>query len=228
MQKKNIVIFGTSKIAEIIFDSLQDDKMSNLNPVAFCVDAEFYQEEEKFGLPVVKFEEVEKCYAPQEFDMLIAIGYHGMNSVRAKKCEEAIAKGYHLATYIHSNVVLPTSVSVGANSIILNDVSIGSFAQIGDNVCIYSNAVVAHHVAIKDNVWVTSGTVIGGNTTVGQNCFLGINSTIAHNIHVGVNNFIGTNAVVTKSTEDDSVYIVPDTPKYRLNTNQFMRMFKFD
>lgn len=226
--KKDIVIFGTSKIAEIIFDSLRDDKSTNLDPVAFCVDAEYYHEKEKFGLPVVKFEEVEKYYHPQNYDMVVAIGYHDMNGIRAEKCEQARRKGYHLATYVHSNVVVPASVSIGENCIILNDVSIGAFARIGNDVCIYSNAVVAHHVTVKDHVWITSGTVIGGNTIIGERCFLGINSTIAHNVEVGKYNFIGTNAVVTKSTEDDSVYIVPDTPKYRLDTARFMKVFQFD
>ena len=73
-----------------------------------------------------------------------------------------------------------------------------------------------------------SGSVIGGNTTIGNNCFLGINSTIAHNISVGINNFIGANSIITKSTEDNSVYIVPDTPKYRLETDMFMRLSGFD
>lgn len=67
-----------------------------------------------------------------------------------------------------------------------------------------------------------------GNSAIGNNCFLGINSTIGHNVSVGNNSFLGTNAIVTKNTVDDSVYIVPDTPKYRLNTSQFMKLFKFD
>lgn len=228
MHKRNIVIFGTSKIAEIVYDSLMNDMSADLNPVAFCVDAEFYCEKEKFGLPVIKFEEVERFYAPEDFSMLIAIGYHDMNRVRARKCEEAIGKGYHLSTYIHSNVVVPPSAVIGINTIILNDVSIGAFARIGNDVCIISNAVIGHHATIKDHVWITSGTVIGGNTTIGERCFLGINSTVAHNIKLGDHNFIGTNAIITRSTEAESVYIVPDTPKYKLNTDQFMRLVKFD
>lgn len=226
--KKDIVIFGTSKIAEVVFDSLQNDKAAVLNPVAFCIDAEYYQEKEKLGLPVVKFEEVEKYYSPRDYDLLVAIGYHDMNGIRAQKCEEAVRKGYQLATYVHSNVVMPSTAVIGANTIILSDVSIGSFTRIGDNVFIFPNAVVAHHVTVKDHVWITSGTVIGGNATIGERCFLGINSTIAHNTEVGRHNFIGANAVVTKNTKEDSVYIVPDTPKYRLDTTRFIKMFQFD
>ena len=45
---------------------------------------------------------------------------------------------------------------------------------------------------------------------------------------VNLNNFIGTNAVLTKNTKEDAVYIVADTPKYRFNTDQFMKFIKFD
>lgn len=228
MNKEDIIIFGTSKVAEIVYSCILDDKESKWNPVAFCVDTEYLTENEKFGLPVADFEEIEKKYSPQKYKMIVAIGYHKMNKVREQKCMEAENKGYELVSFVHSRADVPNNVVIGKNTIILNNVSIGPFSKIGNNVCIYNNATVSHHVVVEDNVWMTSGSVIGGNSRVGHNCFLGISSTIAHNIHIGANNFIGTNAVITKNTEDDSVYIVPDTPKYRLTTEQFMRMFKFD
>lgn len=81
---------------------------------------------------------------------------------------------------------------------------------------------------MEDNAWVTSGTIIGGNSTIGKNTFLGLNSTIGHNVEIGKENFIGANAQVTKNTDDKAVFVCSDTPKYRLNTEQFIRLFKFD
>ncbi len=228
MSKQDIIIFGTSKVAEIIYSSMKSDINAKWNPIAFCVDKEYMKDERKFGLPVVRFDEVENIYSPENYNMLVAMGYHQMNKVRAQKCHEAKEKGYHLISYIHSKADVPLDVEIGENTVILNNVTVGPYSKIGANVYIYNNATVSHHVTVEDNAWITSGTVIGGNTTVGNNCFLGINSTIGHNVSVGMNNFIGTTAVVTKNTEDDAVYIVADTPKYRLNTEQFMRLFKFD
>ena len=48
---------------------------------------------------------------------------------------------------------------------------------------------------------------------------------LGDNITVGKNNFIGAGAVVTKNTENDAVYIIPNTPKYILESHQFVRMF---
>lgn len=228
MNKKKVVIFGTSKIADIAYSSIRDDPGSDIEVIAFCVDAEYYQESTKEGLPVVKFEEVENIYPPDETAFFVAIGYHKMNTVREERCLAASEKGYELISFIDSRANVPSTVKIGKNVLILNGVDIGPFSEIGDNVCIYAGAVISHHVTIGSSVWITSGTVVGGNSVVGEHCFLGINSTVGHNINIGNNNFLGANAVVTKNTGDDSVYIVPDTPKYRLNTAQFMKLFKFD
>lgn len=226
--KTDTIIFGTSKVAQIVFASIMDDSDTDLNPIAFCVDHNYYVEDTFLGLPVVKFEEVCAHFTPDKYCMLIAIGYHQLNHVRAEKCLEAIEKGYKLVSFIHSKADVSQTASIGNNCIILRNVTIGPFANIRNNICIYSNATVAHHTEVMDNVWITSGTTIGGNTKIGNNCFLGINATIGHNIKIGKDNFIGAGAIVTKNTEDESVYIVPDTPKYRINTKQFLKLFKFD
>ena len=228
MNKEDIIIFGTGKVAEIVYSCIIHDENSKWNPIVFTVDREYMRETVKFGIPIVPFDDIENIYHPDKYKMLIAVGYYKMNCIRDTKCNEAKDKGYELVSYIHSKVDIAQHITIGVNTIILSDVSIGAYSNIGDNVFVYCNATISHHVNIKSNVWMASGSVIGGNTTIGNNCFLGINSTIAHNISVGINNFIGANSIITKSTEDNSVYIVPDTPKYRLETDMFMRLSGFD
>lgn len=223
-----VIIFGTSKISQVMYTSIKDDEKTNLEVCGFCVDEQYYSEKELFGLPVVKFEEVEKHFSTNEYKMLVAIGYHKMNKVREEKCKIAKQKGYKLATYISSNADVASSATIGENCMILAHSDVESNVKIGNNVCVWHNSVVAHDSIVEDNCWITSGTVIGGNSTIGKNCFFGINSTIGHNLKMGNNNFIGAGAIVTKSTDDNSVFVLPDTPKYRLNTDQFMRLFKFD
>lgn len=222
----DIVIFGTSKVSEVVYTCIKDESAFNI--VGFCVDKEYIDEDKKFGLPVIAFEEIEKVFPSNAFKMLVAIGYHKMNKIREQKCQEAIEKGYELVSYINKKADIASNVEIGQNCVILDNVSVEPFAKIGNNVCLYCNSTIAHHSILEDNVWVTSGAVVGGNSTVGKNTFLGINSTIGHNINIGAENFIGAGALVTKNTEDKSVFICPDTPKYRLNTDQFMKLFKFD
>ncbi len=222
----DIVIFGISKVAEIVHTYITHDE--SFKVAGFCVDRQYLAEETKFGLPVIAFEDIEKDFPPDKYKMLVAIGYHDMNKTREQKCKEAKDKGYELVSYVNKDADVAPNAKIGKNCIILNNVSVEPFVEIGNNVCLYCNATVAHHSKIDDNVWITSGTVVGGNSTVGKNCFLGINSTIGHNINIGAENFIGAGAVITKNTEDKSVYVNPDTPKYRLNVDQFMKLFKFD
>lgn len=228
MNQTDVVLFGTSKIAQVVYAYIRDDKDCGLRVAGFCVDAAYYADDELFGLPVVRFEDAPKMFAPDRVKMLVAIGYHGMNSVRAEKCAAAEAYGYELVSYVHSRADVSSTARMGRNCIVLDNVSVEPFSEIGDNVCLYCNATIAHHAKVGDNCWITSGTVVGGNSTIGNNCFLGINSTIGHNIVVGAENFIGAGAVVTRCTGDKEVYIVPDTPKHRLSTDQFMKLFKFD
>lgn len=228
MNKRNCIIFGISKISDILYSSISNDTTSDLNIVAFTVDKKYRNCDTKFGLPVIDFEIIETVFPPTENDMIIAIGYHKLNSVRSDKCEAATRKGYSLPGYVSCKADVASNAKIGKNTLIFSNVSIGSFAEIGDNTAIYSGAVVAHHTIVGNNVWITSGTVIGGNSSIGNNSFLGINSSIGHNIRIGNRNFIGQNASITKSTDEDAVYIVPDTPKYRLTSEQFMSMFKFD
>lgn len=222
----DIIIFGTSKVSDVVYTYIKED--NSFNVAGFCVDKEYIKESERFGLPVVAFEEVEKKFPTDKFKMLIAIGYHKMNKVREQKCKEALTKGYELVSYVNKKADIASNVEIGQNCIILDNVSVEPFVKIGNNVCLYCNSTIAHHSTICDNAWVTSGTVVGGNSTVGKNTFLGINSTIGHNIEIGAENFIGAGAIVTKNTDKKSVFVCPDTPKYRLNTDQFMKLFKFD
>ena len=228
MKKTDIIIFGIGKIAQVVYANIKDDKSSQLNVAAFCVDEKYCNEKEFCSLPVLPFETIEKNFPPDGYKMLIAMGYHDMNNVRAEKCRQAEEKGYKLVSYVHSGADVSSTANIGRNCIILDNVSVEPFAKIGDNVCLYCNSTIAHHSIVHENVWVTSGTVVGGNSTIGKNCFLGINSTIGHNIAIGEYNFIGANALITKSTKDNTVFVLPDTVPHRLDTFQFMKLFKFD
>lgn len=221
----DVVIFGTSKVAQSVYSFALEEGVFNV--AGFCIDSLYYQESQMFGLPVVKFEEIEMHFPPDQYRMLVAVGYHRMNHLRERRCAEAEAKGYQLCSYISPRATIATNVKLGKNCIVMAHASIEPFAQIGNNVCIFDNSTLAHHDIVEDNVWVGSGVIVAGGTRIGHHSFLGVGATIGHNIEIGAENFIGAHALVTKNTEVKSVYICPDTPKYRLNTDDFLRLTKF-
>jgi sugar O-acyltransferase (sialic acid O-acetyltransferase NeuD family) len=228
MKKTDLIIFGCGKVADILMDAITGEPNPGFVPAGFCVDAAHYAQAQYNGLPVVKAEEVAQHFPPGRYKMLVAIGYHQMNAVRAARVADMRARGYTLVSYVHPAAFVAASATIGENCIILDNVSIGAHAELGDNVCLYPGATVAHHAKVGDNTWVTAGTTIGGSTVIGKNGFLGLNSTIGHNISIGNDNFIGAGAVLTRSTRDKEVHIIPDTPKHRLDTDQFLKLFRFD
>ena len=92
---EKVVIFGLGTFAQVAKVYLTCD--SHYEVVAFTVDKAFIQGESAFGLPVVPFEDVEKAYPPQQYKMLVAVGYGEGNALRAAKYGEAKAKGYELS-----------------------------------------------------------------------------------------------------------------------------------
>jgi UDP-3-O-[3-hydroxymyristoyl] glucosamine N-acyltransferase len=95
-------------------------------------------------------------------------------------------------------------------------------------VFVWSGAMVGHHSSVGDNCWLTSCCNISGVVTIGKNCFLAVNSTIAHSVQVGDDCFIGANALVAKCTEDQEVYLAESSKPFRLNSQQFLRMSRFN
>jgi carbonic anhydrase/acetyltransferase-like protein (isoleucine patch superfamily) len=79
---------------------------------------------------------------------------------------------------------------------------------------------------VEDHCYIAGQVVISGAAVVEPYCFLGINSSIGHEIRVGQESFIGAGALVTKNVAPKSVYIVPDTPKFRLDSDMFLRLTK--
>lgn len=219
-----IVVVGAGKIADEAFYYLTGD--SEHDVVAFTVEAAYVGEGQKLGLPVVAFEEVERLYPPSDYKMFVAIAYHDLNRVRARLYDEAKAKGYELISYVSSMASNVGNVPIGDNCFILEFVTLQPCSKVGNNVFLWSGNHVGHHATIEDHCYIAGKVVISGSTVIEPFCFLGVSSTIGHEIRVGEGSFIGAGTLVTKTVEPKSVYIAPDTPKFRLDADMFLRLTK--
>ena len=219
-----IVIFGTGKTADQVYFYLTNDSPHEV--VAFAVDREYFHEPEKLGLPVVPFEEVQNVYLPDDFEMFVALGYQDLNGLRAKKYEEAKAKGFRLISYVSTRAANFGRVEIGDNCLVLEFATIQPCSKIGNNVFIWSGNHVGHHASVADHCYVAGNAVISGNTKVEAYCFIGVSATLGHEITVGAKSFIGAGTLITKNVEPGSVFIAPDTPKYRLDSERFLQITK--
>ena len=219
-----VVIFGAGKIADEAYFYLTNDSPHEV--AAFTLDAEYLTAQEKWGLPVVPFEEVTRAYPPGDFKMFVAVGYQRLNKLRAQKYEEAKAKGYELISYVSSRAANVGRVEVGDNCFILEFAVIQPCAQVGRNVFIWSGNHIGHHARVMDHCYIAGNVVISGSTTVEPYCFVGVSATIGHEVTVGRESFIGAGTLITKNVEPQSVYVTPDTPKFRLDAPAFLRLTK--
>ena len=216
---EKIIIYGNGKMAKIIHSFLSEE----YEVVAFTVDKEYVKETEIFSLPVIDFEKIEKMYNPQNYKMIIAVGYLEMNKLRQRKYIESKQKGYEFINYIHPSVQIHENSKIGENNVILDHVSLQPFSKIGNNNFIWSGAIIAHGCIVEDNCWITPGVIVAGDSTIRSNCFIGINAAIGHNIIVEKENFIGANVLINKSTSEKEVYITSDGEKFRLDSNKFIK-----
>lgn len=223
--KKNLVIFGVGKIAEVVYYYAANE--CGFNVVAFCVDEDYKNADTFQDLPVITFDKIHENYPPGSNDMFVAVGYHDLNSLREKKCNEAIGKGYSLVSVISPLANVPKNVSVGYNCFIMPPAIIHPCVVIKNNVFVWSGTMVGHHSVIDDNCWLTSSCNIGGNVRIGANTFMAINATIGHSVSLGANCFIGANALVTKNIADEQVLITESTKPLRLNSRQFLKLSGF-
>ena len=93
--------------------------------IALCVDENYIPySATALGLPVLPFESIEKHYSPDQYDICIAIGYKNINNIRRIKSQEAVAKGYNLAGFIHPSAIVADNVKIGIGAIILEKVII--------------------------------------------------------------------------------------------------------
>lgn len=226
---KPLIIFGLGKIADVAYHHLVRD--SAYQVVAFTCDAEWSPstnglDSTHFGHPVLPFEDIERYYPPESVSMFVAIGYHDLNAVRARKCEEVKAKGYTLISYISPKADHGPWLDVGENCLILDGVGIQPGVKIGNNVSLWNNVLIGHHSIIHDHCWVAAGATLGGLVELGERSFVGLNATIGGELSIGANCFLGAATLVVKSAQPRSVFIAPGTDKFRLESDVFLRMTK--
>lgn len=222
MKKKKIVLFGTGKIAQVVYYYFS--RCPEFEVCGFTVDKEYVNPLAWSNLPVVAFENIQEKFPSTEYEMFIALGYQKLNQLRADRVLEAKNKGYSLFSYIDEKANVPDDFKYGENCIVMSPQNIHPCVTIGDNVFVWSGVTIGHHSRIEDNCWLTSTSNIAGNVLVGKNCFFGMNTTVVDSVTIGKNCLLGASALVTKSLPDESVVIDKGTEINRLNSFQFLQL----
>jgi sugar O-acyltransferase (sialic acid O-acetyltransferase NeuD family) len=201
---KKVVLFGTGKTAQVMYYHIQREG----GVIAgFAIDREFYSDKTLYNFPVVPFDVVEKKFPPEEYDMMIAIGYKNVNLLRAKRVAQAEEKGYRLVNYVSPSAIIWDNLSLQSNCKIGERTILQPYSDIEKNVFIGSGCIIGHHAKIMKHCFIASGVIVGGGVVIEPYCFLGTGSTIRNDIIVKEASVIGAGVTILENTEPQSVYL---------------------
>jgi len=213
----DIVIFGAAVNARLAHWYFTRD--SEHNVVAFTTDPGYREGDTFQGLPVVDFTTVAEAYPPSDYKMFVALGYTGMNRVRARKYQEAKALGYDIVSYVSTRCTYLSEEPPGENCFILEDNTVQPFVRIGDNVTLWSGNHIGHDSEIQSHCFISSHVVISGNCLIGEYSFLGVNSTLRDGIQIAPHTLLGAGSVIMKDTQEKGVYVPRPTQLVRDNSD---------
>lgn len=217
-----VVLYGTGRGADVAFRFLVRD--SDHEVCGFTLDRDYMKADIFHDRPVIAFEEVEQRFSPDEFAMLILLGYQEMNGFRRRKYEQAKAKGYGFISYVNSHFYRAEELAVGENCFILDNQSISLDVTIGNNVVMWSSNHIGDTTEIGDHVWIASHVTVAAEAVLGEASFLGIGATVGNRVRLGANSFIGADALVSADTADNSVTLAAGMADSGISSRQLMRV----
>lgn len=218
---KRLVIFGTEAFAAISHYYFSTD--SDYTVAGFTVDRAYMQEAEFHGLPVVPFEDVERRFPPDQFDMFVAVGIRQLNRFRAQKVHESERKGYRLANYVSSHAVTSPGLTLPGNCMVMELTLVHPWVRIGKNTIIWPSSQIAFYDDIGEHCWIVSATT-GESVAIGDYTFVGLRSVIAPFVKIGRDNLIGAGAHVLSNTPDSAVFPSQATQMSKVPSSRAARL----
>lgn len=215
---KPLVIFGTGSMARVLYSFLRKEKTVS----AFVADDEFVHGDTFMGLPLIPYSQFRMRAEPCR--VALAIGYHGMNAVRAMRFETFQQLGHTMRGYVHKELMHHNDVILEKSCIVYDNVSIHVGSVVRQNAFISSCVSIGHDCEIGEHAWINSGVSLAGGVKVGARCVLGINASVAQGVTLGAGTFIGANTLVTTSTEPNSVIVSNCGEPINMDSIRFIKL----
>ncbi|NWG73402.1 MAG: sugar O-acyltransferase [Rubrivivax sp.] len=215
----DVVIFGLGTFARLAAFVLGRD--SPHHPVAFTVHERFVTAEECDGLPVRRFEDLERSYPPDRVGLLAPIGWARMGGLRAEVLAAGKSRGYRFVSYVSSRALVWPGFDPRENVMIFDGAVVEPRAIVGENCIVRAGATLSHDVEIGDHCFVANGATICGRAAVGAQCFVGAGSTIVDGVRVAPRCFVAAGAVVTTDTQPEGLYRGNPARRSRIGIDRF-------
>lgn len=201
---KKIIIFGTTDFGRLM--KYYIEKEADREVVGFTVNRAYINEAVFMDMPVIPFEDIEKKYLPDEYEILIAIGNSKMNDVRKDvflKCKE---KGYTVASFIHSSCSIH-STDIGEGNILLENCLVYPYAKIGNGNLMWDHVLISHDCVVGDFNTFSSYADLCGYVKIGNNGYFGKHCILNDFMEVADYTLVGAAAYAKKNTKPYDVVV---------------------
>ena len=175
-KKRKLVIIGAGGNGGILFHKFKDSDTTEV--VGFAIERRFATITERFGVPVVAVEEMEKHFPAREHDVMVAMNFSGLNRDRERMFKAAKDKGYRFSNYVSPRACLEHGVVLGENVVILDHCTIQFNCRIGDNTIVWPGTTILHESVIGSHVTIGCNIIIAGKCRVGDYSVLGISCAV--------------------------------------------------
>ncbi len=210
MNKKKVIIYGVNHQAQQLKILLEEEGEAEV--CAFTVDKEYRKEDILLGLPVYEFENIEKLFSPEKFEIVLSFGYRNMIKNREEKFYCCKKKGYTLYTYISKRALVYTS-DIGEGSLIYPECFIAPFTRIGRGCFLENGTSIAHHSILDGFIFCAPRTNVCGDVTIESNCFLGAGCIVAGGANLKRRTLVAAGAVLLKDTVEAEICFPQKTVK---------------
>mgnify|MGYP003385255885 CR=1 FL=1 len=149
-------------------------------------------------------------------DFIVAFGNNKLRQVVLNELRQANA---NLVSIIHPSAVISQYANIEVGTVVLANAVVNVNSNIGRGCIINTAATIDHDSQIGECVHISPGANIAGGVVVGALSWLGIGSTVIEHLTLAENTQIGAGAVVTQSTQKNSLYLGVPAKRIRALTN---------
>lgn len=177
---KKILVYGSQEFGQVVKALVRKCKYEF---IGFIDD--FNTGEEIIG----SYSEVCKSFLPQDFEIVIAIGYRNIKE-RWDIYQKVFLDGYNVPCLVHPQAVISDSCKIGQGSIIMAGAIVDVNVQLKELVVVWPGGVVNHDSVINANTFLSPNSTVCGFAEIGKDCFLGAGTIVVDHKKVPDGSFI--------------------------------------
>lgn len=215
MNKEKIILVGGGGHCRSVIDVIETE---NRYEIIGILDRVELVGQKVLSYPIIASDNDIETVLKNCQNFFITVGHIKTAAVREKLFNSIKEKGGHFPVIISPMAHVSKHACLSEGTIVMHHALVNTLAVTGKNCIINTGAVLEHDVQVGDHCHISTGAYINGECKIGSGSFIGSNATTVQTIQIGEQNVIAAGAVLTKNTEDFSMYAGnPATLKKKLH-----------